>query len=304
MAALININNLTHHYGDLCALDSVSFDLQPGEILGFLGPNGAGKSTTMQIICGTLAPTSGQVIINGSDLQTDPISAKSQLGYLPESPPLYSDMRVDEYLGFCARLRKVAPSKVAQAVETTKQRCGLTDVASRLIANLSKGYKQRVGIAQAIIHNPHVIILDEPTSGLDPNQIQEIRNLIKQLASDCGILISTHILSEVRAICDRVLILPQGRMVYTGHISAEDKNALIIKLDANRESDYLADIPGVAQVERVDQQHFRLRLSATTSAADIAAAIISQGEKLYELRPDHSNLEQIFSQLTTGEMGA
>ncbi|TVO70929.1 ABC transporter ATP-binding protein [Sedimenticola selenatireducens] len=301
MAALIHISNITRRYGDLCALDDVSFELQPGEVLGFLGPNGAGKSTAMQIICGTLSPTSGQVIINGADLQSDPITAKGHIGYLPETPPLYPDMRVDEYLTFCARLRKIARSQVALSVEKTKQRCGLAQVGSRVIANLSKGYKQRVGIAQAIIHNPRVIVLDEPTSGLDPNQIQEIRDLIKTLSQECGILISTHIMSEVRAICDRVLILHQGRLVYTGPVTTVKDSALLITLGQESKWDYLAQLPGVSHVEPIDQQRFRLTLSGSTSAADIAQAIVAHGDKLYELRPDQGNLEQIFSQLTLGE---
>jgi ABC-2 type transport system ATP-binding protein len=301
MAALLHISNITRRYGDFCALDDVSFELQPGEVLGFLGPNGAGKSTAMQIICGTLSPSSGQVIINGADLQSDPITAKGHIGYLPETPPLYPDMRVDEYLSFCARLRKIATSQVTLSVETAKQRCGLAQVGSRVIANLSKGYKQRVGIAQAIIHNPRVIVLDEPTSGLDPNQIQEIRDLIKTLSQECGILISTHILSEVRAICDRVLILHQGRLVYTGPVATAEDNALLITLGQESKGDYLTQLSGVSHVEPIDQQRFRLTLSGSTSAADVAQAIVVHGDKLYELRPDQGSLEQIFSRLTLGE---
>lgn len=306
MAALIHIRNITRRYGDLCALDDVSFELQPGEVLGFLGPNGAGKSTAMQIICGTLAPTSGQVIIHGADLQRDPVTAKGHIGYLPETPPLYPDMRVDEYLTFAALLRSVPRSQVAVSVAKTKQRCGLAQVGSRVIANLSKGYKQRVGIAQAIIHDPRVIVLDEPTSGLDPNQIQEIRELIKTLSQACSILISSHILSEVRAICDRVLILHQGRLVYSGPVATVEDNALLITLGQDSEVNYLAQLPGVSQVEPMGvepmgQQRFRLTLSGSTSAADIAQAIVAHGDNLYELRPDQGSLEQIFSRLTLGE---
>ncbi|MCW8943182.1 MAG: ABC transporter ATP-binding protein [Sedimenticola sp.] len=298
MAALIHIDKLTRTYGDRCVLDGISFDLQPGEVLGFLGTNGAGKSTTMQIICGTLAPSSGEVTINGANLQNDPVTAKSHIGYLPETPPLYSEMRVDEYLAFCARLRKITPNKIPQAITQVKQRCGLESVGKRLIANLSKGYKQRVGIAQAIIHNPRVIILDEPTSGLDPNQIQEIRNLIKSLASQCGILISTHILSEVQSICTRVLILHQGDIVYRGAITPDDQHTLLVTLDGGSNCDYLSELAGVCLVEQVNKQQFRIQLSDTTIAADIAHAIITHGDRLHELRADHSSLEQTFSRLT------
>jgi len=252
----------------------------------------------MQIICGTLAPNCGVVMINGASLQNDPVTAKSHIGYLPETPPLYSEMRVDEYLAFCARLRKIAPDKIPHALTQVKQRCGLESVGKRLIANLSKGYKQRVGIAQAIIHNPRVIILDEPTSGLDPNQIQEIRNLIKSLASQCGILISTHILSEVQSICTRVLILHQGDIVYRGAITPNDQHTLLITLDKGSNCDYLSELAGVCLVEQVNNQQFRIQLSDTTIAADIAHAIITHGDRLHELRADQSSLEQTFSRLT------
>lgn len=302
MSALIHIEKLTRHFGDRCVLNDISFDLQPGEVLGFLGPNGAGKSTTMQILCGTLAPSSGAVVINGSDLLKNPASAKQHIGYLPETPPLYGEMRVDEYLEFCARLRKVKHNDIDRAVTQAKQSCGLEQSGSRLIANLSKGYKQRVGIAQAIIHNPRIIILDEPTSGLDPNQIQEIHRLISRLSSECGILISTHILSEVQSICSRVLILNQGRVVYSGDVSPDDPHALLITLDQGNNGHYLTELSGVSRVEQVNEQQYRVKLSGCT-AADIANAIVTHGDRLHEMRPDRSSLEQNFSRLTLGAEG-
>ena len=181
MNELIQVDQLTRFYGDHCAVDNVSFALRKGEILGFLGPNGAGKSSTMQMICGNLAPTSGQIRVNGIDILDNPKDAKRELGYLPEIPPVYRELTVDEYLGYCARLHGIPRDRQKAALEQAKDRCGLTDVGERLIGNLSKGYQQRVGIAQAILHMPAVIILDEPTVGLDPLQIREIRELIREL---------------------------------------------------------------------------------------------------------------------------
>ncbi|AKH20622.1 ABC transporter ATP-binding protein [Sedimenticola thiotaurini] len=302
MAALIHIENISRHYADHCAVADISFDLQPGEVLGFLGPNGAGKSTTMQIISGVLAPSSGTVQLNGFDLQKEPIQAKRALGYLPEVPPLYPEMRVDEYLHYCARLHRVGSSELNQAVRQAKQRCGLESMGKRVIGNLSKGYQQRVGIAQAIIHNPRTIILDEPTSGLDPNQVREIRQLIRSLASECGILLSTHILPEVQAVCDRVLILHQGRLVYSGPVSRQQQNRLLVTLaPESRDRDYLATLPDVVKVEPIGPQQYCLTLDSNHQPGEIAAAIVGQGDRLCELRTDQDDLERIFTQVTLGE---
>ncbi len=302
MAALIHIENISRHYADHCAVADISFDLQPGEVLGFLGPNGAGKSTTMQIISGVLAPSSGTVQLNGFDLQKAPIQAKRALGYLPEVPPLYPEMRVDEYLRYCARLHRVNSSGLDQAVDQAKQRCGLESMGRRVIGNLSKGYQQRVGIAQAIIHNPRTIILDEPTSGLDPNQVREIRQLIRSLASDCGILLSTHILPEVQSVCDRVLILHRGRLVYSGPVSRQQQNRLLVTLaPESQDTGYLATLPEVEKVESTGPQQFCLTLSDRHRPGDIAEAIVRRGGRLCELRTDQDDLERIFTQVTLGE---
>lgn len=303
MAALIHIENLTRHYGDHCAVDGIDFELQPGEVLGFLGPNGAGKSTTMQIISGVLAPSSGQVRLDGFDLQEAPIQAKRTLGYLPETPPLHLEMRVDEYLRYCARLRGIGRTDLAHAVDQAKTRCGLGSMGKRVIGNLSKGYQQRVGIAQAIIHNPRIIILDEPTSGLDPNQVREIRALIRDLAEGCGILLSTHILPEVQALCDRVLILHQGRLVYAGPVSRTQQNALLVTLAPDgQDPAFLATLPGVTQAEALTPQQFRLSISGTHRPEEIAEAIVKRGGRLCELRNDRDNLERIFTQVTLGQI--
>ena len=210
---LISVHDLSRFYGQERAIENVSFDLPHGEILGLLGPNGAGKSTTMQIICGVIAANNGSVNIAGYDIQDAPQQAKQNIGFLPEQLPLYNDLTVDEYLFYTAKLRGIKKVNLSGKVTSCKRRCGLETSGKRLIQNLSKGYKQRVGIAQAIIHTPAVIILDEPTSGLDPKQILEIRKLMLELSKDHSIMLSTHILSEVEAICDRVLIINNGSIV-------------------------------------------------------------------------------------------
>jgi ABC-2 type transport system ATP-binding protein len=211
---LINAIGLSRYYSEHCAVNNVDVVLHKGEVLGLLGPNGAGKSTTMQMLTGNLSPSAGEIQINGIDLLDEPRNAKQQLGYLPEQPPLYRDLTVSEYLHYCARLRNVPSAQRKGVIATASERCGLQDVSKRLIGNLSKGFRQRVGIAQAILHNPAVVILDEPTVGLDPIQIREIRRLIRELGQEHGIILSTHILPEVQAVCDRVQILNRGKTVF------------------------------------------------------------------------------------------
>jgi ABC-type multidrug transport system, ATPase component len=211
---LISALGLSRYYGERCVVNNVDVVLRKGEVLGLLGPNGAGKSTTMQMLTGNLSPSEGEIQINTIDLLDEPIKAKQQMGYLPEQPPVYRDLMVSEYLHYCARLRHIPKAECRRMVAYASERCGLQEVSKRLIGNLSKGFRQRVGIAQAILHNPAVVILDEPTVGLDPIQIREIRRLIRELGKDHGIILSTHILPEVQAVCDRVQILNQGKTVF------------------------------------------------------------------------------------------
>src|SRR3569833_1254988 len=213
-SALIRVEHLTRYYGQHCALPAVSFTVGRGEGRGLLGPNGAGKSTTMQILSGNLAPSAGAVWINGIALLDRPKAAKASLGYLPDQPPLYRELTVDEFLSYCARLHRIAPGQRSAAIQTAKQRCGLGEVGRRLIGILSKGFQQRVGIAQAIIHAPPVVILDEPTVGLDPLQMREIRALIRELRDEHSVILSTHILPEVQAVCVRVLFFCVGLLVF------------------------------------------------------------------------------------------
>jgi len=225
---LISINGLTKFYGPKKAIEDVSFDVHQAEILGLLGPNAAGKSTTMQIICGVIAANNGSVNIAGHDIIDAPKQAKQNIGFLPEQLPLYGDLTVDEYLLYSAKLRGIKKQDLNGLIISCKKRCGLENTGKRLIQNLSKGYKQRVGIAQAIIHMPSIIILDEPTSGLDPKQILEIRELMRELSKVHSIIISTHILSEVEAICDRVLIINEGNIVLDQYLKKllADNNSL------------------------------------------------------------------------------
>src|SRR3569832_2184128 len=251
-SALIRVEHLYRYYGQHCALHDVSFTVGKGEVLGLLGPNGAGKSTTMQILSGNLAPSAGQVWINGVDLLDRPKQANAGLGYLPDQPPLNRDLTGYEFLGYCARLHRIAPAQRRGAIDTAKQRCGLGDVGRRLIGNLSKGYQQRVGIAQAIVHAPPVVILDEPTVGLDPLQMREIRALIRELRGEHSEILSTHILPEVQAVCDRVQIISAGKLVFNDTIEGLQRrmhaSSLIVGL---RRSPEVSALQGIAGVESV-----------------------------------------------------
>lgn len=216
---MIEVRNLVKEYGEYTAVKNISFSVNKGEILGFLGPNGAGKTTTMRMITGALPPTSGTVILSGFDVLEQPLEIKKRIGYLPETPPLYMDLNVESFLKFVVKIKGVEKSRQKENLEWAMEKCGLTDVRKRLIANLSKGYKQRVGLAQAIINKPDVLILDEPTVGLDPKQIREIRSMIQELSKEHTIILSTHILPEVTMICDRATIIQNGRIVKEGTIS-------------------------------------------------------------------------------------
>ncbi len=300
---LIAVKHLSRYYGELCAVNNISFEVKRGHILGFLGANGAGKSTTMQMLAGTLAPTTGQITIAGYDLLDYPLQAKSAIGYLPEQPPLYKDMLVDEYLTFCARLHQIPRIKTAQAVERAIELCGLTNVYQRLIGNLSKGFQQRIGIAQAIIHTPPVVILDEPTVGLDPIQMREIRHLITELNQEHSVILSTHILSEVQAICNHVQIIHQGQLLLNetieGLFAQMQGESLQIAFQRPPVPDALKQIYGVESVEQINQHRLRICYRADHNPAeDIVIASVANNWGLFELIPEQQSLEQIFVDLT------
>lgn len=300
---LIEIEQLSRQYGTLRAVDDISFTLNRGEILGFLGPNGAGKTTTMQMISGNLAPTTGKILINGIDLLDQPRQAKAELGYLPETPPLYRDQTVMEYLTFAARINRVPADQVASAVDKAMQRCGLNEVRHRLIQNLSKGYQQRTGIAQAIIHTPSVVILDEPTVGLDPIQIRDIRQLIREIGRDYGVLLSTHILPEVQSTCTHVQIINQGKIILTDTISGlqHRMSAATYVLETRQplDSPAILAISGVKQLDTLADNRVRLHCDADAPPLDdIARLVLEQSWGLCELSHERLSLEDIFVQLT------
>lgn len=299
MTRLIEAEHLYRYYGKHCAVNNVSFTLAKGDVLGFLGPNGAGKTTTMQMLCGVLAPSAGRIKINGFDLLEQPLSAKRHLGYLPDTPPLYRELTVYEFLAYCAQLHGVAKKHIRQTIDRAQERCGLPTVANRLIANLSKGFQQRVGIAQAILHNPDVIILDEPTVGLDPLQISEIRALIRELGRDHGIILSTHRLSEVQESCTHVQIIHQGQLILNESIDAlklmMDTGILQITTRLTPDTGLLSVIPGVTTIENLADNRIRVHYSvANNPTPQITEAIIAAGWELLELTPVKKSMEDIF----------
>ncbi len=299
---LIDAEHLYRYYGPNCAVQDVSFQLAKGDVLGFLGPNGAGKSSTMQMLTGNLAPNAGTIRVRGIDLLDAPKRAKRELGYLPEQPPLYREHTVDEFLTYCGHLHRVAGNGLRAAVGQAKQRCGLGAVGKRLIGNLSKGYQQRVGIAQAILHNPAVVILDEPTVGLDPIQIREIRALIRELGDEHGIILSTHILPEVQGVCNRVQIINRGRLVFSDTMEGLERHLhsqhLIVRLRHMPVASELLQLPGIVGVESLDDGRLRLCYEGANPAAALAESAVNKHWGLEELIPERRTLEQIFVELT------
>ncbi|WP_047552965.1 ABC transporter ATP-binding protein [Methylotenera sp. G11] len=297
---------LTRLYGGREAVSNVNFTLSKGEVLGFLGPNGAGKSTTMKMLTGNLAPSNGSVKICGIDMMENPKEAKALIGYLPEMRPLYKELTVDEYLTMAARLHRVNSKHIRQAVETAKERCGLGHMSKRLIENLSNGYQQRVGIAQAIIHRPMVVILDEPTVGLDPIQIRDIRALIREVGGEHSVIISTHILPEVEMVCDQVQIIDKGRLVFNGSIDVLKRqrigNKLLVGLHRAPDTAELLKIDGVSEAEVLPSGLIRVRFEdGATPAEAIVQTAVQQNWGLHHIAPDQTSLEDVFMQLTYQE---
>lgn len=304
---LVSVEHLWRRYGGLVAVRDLNFELRRGEVLGFLGPNGAGKSSTMQMLAGNLAPSEGRIRIQGVDLLDEPDRAKRFMGYLPELPPVYPELSVREYLRFCARLHAVPKARLPASIDAAVQRCGLAEVTERLIGNLSKGYQQRVGIAQAIIHEPEVVILDEPTVGLDPIQVREIRTLIRELGRDHSVILSTHILPEVQTLCSRVLIINRGNRVYSDNMDTLNSGltADTLLLGARRlpSEELLARLPGVKRVESLGANRARLRHDGDPDfPSRLAVAAVDGDWGLFELTPERKTLEQLFVELTTGDL--
>ena len=310
---MIEVQHLTKRYGRVTAVDDVSFRVERGEILGFLGPNGAGKTTTMRVLTGYMPATSGRALVAGFDVFDQPLEAKRRTGYLPETPPLYPEMTVREYLTFVSQIKGVPAGERKARVDSAMERTRVTDMAGRHCAKLSKGYRQRVGLAQALLHNPDVLILDEPTAGLDPKQIIETRELIKALAGDHTIILSTHILPEVSQTCQRVVIINRGRVVavdtpanLTRRLSGSE--TLFVQVEGVGEEvlPALERVPGVLRVTLGDRHDGVGGYEVESEAGrdirrDLARAVVESGWGLLELRPVRMSLEEIFLQLTTEE---
>ncbi len=311
---MIEVEDLRRTFSGNAALDGVSFSVDRGEVVGLLGPNGAGKTTCMRIICCFVPPTSGTVLVDGLDVTRHSVEVRRLLGYLPEGVPLYPELRVSEHLRFRARLRGLPRAEQKRAVERVVQTCGLTDVFSRIVGQLSRGYRQRLGLADALLGDPPLLVLDEPTVGLDPNQIREVRALVRQLGKDRTVLLSSHILSEVEAVCDRVVIMHQGELVAQGPVSDLHTDAgrtleARVRGPAEEVMQALEGVSGVEVVEMVGEQDSEEVASYRISGdlgqqtqEEVAAAILGSGWGLQQLNPQKETLEQVFARLTEGDV--
>ncbi len=308
---MIEVKDLTHYYGDKRAIHNVSFEVQKGEILGLLGPNAAGKTTTMKILTCFMPPTSGSAKISEFDIWDQPHEIKNLIGYLPENPPLYNDLSVFEYLDFVAKIKGVPSKKRAAAISSSIEKAALQNVGKQVVGNLSKGFKQRVGISQALLNDPKILILDEPTIGLDPRQIIEIRELIKNLGGDHTIILSTHILPEVEMTCGRVVIINEGEVVaedspenLTKRLKGSERT--VVELDGN-ENKAMKVIQNFGEVQKIDKRklknnHLQFTIETTTDIrSDLAKKLVENNFNLFELRTEAYSLEEIFLHLTTKE---
>jgi ABC-2 type transport system ATP-binding protein len=301
MEILLEARQLSRRYGAATVLDRVDLRLARGEVLGFLGANGAGKSTCLALLTGNLHPHGGSVQILGREFGADPRAARAAIGYLPEQPPLYPDLRVDEYLAYAGRLHRLRGRALGAAMARVKTACDLQALGRRLIGSLSKGMRQRVGIAQALLHDPPLVLLDEPTVGLDPLQLRAVRELVAELGRDRGVLLSSHLLAEVQAVCTRVLILDRGRVVYQG--PATGPPALHLGLTRPPPAAAWQTLPAVAQVRPLGERIFRVELSPGAGAADLADQVVAAGWGLERLQPDTGDLERAFLRAVAGESG-
>ncbi|HNY38989.1 MAG TPA: ABC transporter ATP-binding protein [Bryobacteraceae bacterium] len=315
---MIKVEGLTKRYDRFEAVRGIDFEVEKGQIVGFLGPNGAGKTTTMRILTCFMPPTEGKASVAGFDVMTQSMEVKRRIGYLPETPPLYPEMEVEEYLAFVGRLKGLPVADIPKKVKQVSERCAVADVSKKLISKLSKGYRQRVGLAQAILHNPEVLVLDEPTAGLDPKQIHETRELIRSLAGEHTIILSTHILPEVEQTCDHVVIISKGKLVakdsvqnLTSRLRGQETVSVEIGGGADpaavRQS--LENVPGVSQITAREERGRGLifeieSLAGRNTRAAIARAVVNAGWELNELKTASVSLEEIFLELTSPESGA
>lgn len=301
--SIVSVKNLSHRYSVQWAVKDVSFEINEKGVTGLLGSNGAGKSTTMNIICGVLNQTQGDVFINGVNLRENPVEAKKNIGFLPQQPPLYTDLTVGEYLRHAALLRLVEPDKVDEAVELALEKCSITHFRDRLIKNLSGGYQQRVGIAQAIVHNPQFVVLDEPTNGLDPNQIVDIRNLIRDIAKHHAVLLSTHILSEVQAICDNIYMIESGKLVFSGTMEEFDNyvapESFIVEFANAPSKEVLENLTENNGIEALEDGSYRIFLKDDISITEkYIQESVKQNWNLKNIYVERASLSEIFAQLS------
>ena len=301
--AIVKVENLSHRYSSQWAIQDINFEINQTGVLGLLGSNGAGKSTTMNIMCGVLKQTRGEVYINGVSLRENPVEAKKHIGFLPQKPPLHLDLNVDEYLTHCAYLRSVEPKHIKAAVDEAKSKCGIMHFSKRLVRNLSGGYQQRLGIAQAIVHNPKFVVLDEPTNGLDPNQIVEIRNLVKEIAEERAVMLSTHILPEVQVTCNQIRMIESGKMVFSGTMDEFDNyikpDSLVVLMDDPPSESELRAIPGIVSVENLTEKRFRLHFDTTDMITErVIETSVANGWHLQEINLEKSSLDVIFAKLS------
>ena len=301
--SIVSVKNLSHRYSVQWAVKDVSFEINEKGVTGLLGSNGAGKSTTMNIICGVLNQTQGDVFINGVNLRENPVEAKKNIGFLPQQPPLYTDLTVGEYLRHAAFLRLVEPDKVDEAVDLALEKCSITHFRDRLIKNLSGGYQQRVGIAQAIVHNPQFVVLDEPTNGLDPNQIVDIRNLIRDIAKHHAVLLSTHILSEVQAICDNIYMIESGKLVFSGTMEEFDNyvapESFIVEFANSPAKEVLENLTENNGIEALEDGSYRIFLKDDISITEkYIQESVKQNWNLKNIYVERASLSEIFAQLS------
>jgi len=304
MNSILKIENLSHKYSSSWAIRDINIEIGQNGITGLLGSNGAGKSTTMNIICGVLNQTEGEVLVNGYNIRTQPELAKKEIGFLPQVPPLYTDLTIDEYLTYCAELRFIERKSIKKAVDEVKERCGIAHFSNRLIHNLSGGYRQRVGIAQAIIHKPKLIVLDEPTNGLDPNQMIEARKLIREIAQDAVVLLSSHILSEIHILCKEIVMIEGGRVVFADSMDAFDNyaqsNMLTMKMENPPVPEELMKIEGVTKVDLITDKELRVYFDGDEAISErLIAAAVKNNWQLREINLEKGMLDNIFKQLSS-----
>lgn len=301
--SILRVENLSHRYATQWAIRDINLEIAGSGIYGLLGSNGAGKSTLMNIMCGVLRQTEGDVFIKGVSIKENPVCAKGFLGFLPQKPPLHNELTVEEYLTYCAQIRKMESSEIPAALENVMARCSIHHFSKRLIGNLSGGYQQRVGIAQAIIHNPAFVVMDEPTNGLDPNQIAEVQHLIRDIARERTVILSTHILSEVQTICDYIYMIEQGNMVFNGTVDEFDNyitpSTLFVSLLSPPPAEELIRIPGVMSVDPLGGANFRVQFSESSEVTEkIVEASVRKNWRLTEIRVEKNSMDAVFAELS------